>query len=193
MMQKIENHAGVALERLLEQYKESPNFKTVVTQIAAQVQALENTGFDLLQARFPATATGNGLDKLGEVLNVTRDGNNDGEYRSRIYAKIGQYVSIGSPEAIISIFLLLMQADYIVYKEVYPAKVFMTAVGATPVSNVQAIKESLDRAKPAGVSLEYLATVAGRPFVFDGDPDPNGGGFGDLDNPDVGGVLALIL
>lgn len=190
---RIENWDEVSRNRLLEQYKGKANFEKLVSAIAGEIQILEDVTADISLKKLSVSADGAYLNQLGAFLKVYREGDTDDDFRTRIVARIFQYNSMGTPEDMIQIFKLLMRARYVVYREQYPAGVFLTAVDASPLGSTAIIKQSLELAKPAGVSIDYIATLSGQAFSFAEDPDPNGLGFGTLSDPTVGGVMARII
>ena len=110
-----------------------------------------------------------------------------------LLGQIAVNVSKGTPEDMIQVFKLFTSPQYVSLNEIYPANIQLTSVGGTPIGDINAIKNAVRRAAPAGVSIDLFTTSPGNPFVFFSDPDPNGRGFGDLSNPDVGGFLVSIF
>lgn len=193
MVTKIENHVEVALDRLRQQYKGKPKIEGLFQAIIEEIQRLEDALIDLRDGRSIYTAEGAQLDIWGQVLNQDRGGLEDTPYRLVLLGQIAVNVSKGTPEDLIQVFSLFTSPTYVSLNEFYPAAVQLTSVGGTPIGNIDDIKSALRRACPAGVSIDLFTTAPGNPFVFDGDPDPNGRGFEDLDNPGNGGFLVSIF
>lgn len=191
---QINDHIVQALNRVLEQYKESPRLQFMLSTSVQQVQDLEDALIDLLDKTWINTAEGAQLDQLGLLLNVTRGGFSDAVYRTRLNAAIVRYTSSGRPEQVISAIRLLSQADQIILEELFPADIRVTAVGAvSPAGTLEELKAGIKGSMAAGVSYSALVISSATPFVFDGDPYPGGQGFGDVNDPLVGGNFAEIL
>lgn len=193
MIEQINNHSAQALERLLEQYKRAGDFKALLNAINDQIQALEDAAFEMKDGRSIYNAVGAQLDAWGEILNTSRQGLSDDEYRIILLGQVAVNNSKGTPEDLITIFNIFTRSIYVSYNEIWPAAVQLTAVGGNPLGDVNQIKDAIRRACPAGVSIDLFLTAPGVPFVFQGDPDPQGRGFGDLSDPDVGGFFVSIF
>jgi hypothetical protein len=191
---QINEHIAQALNRVLEEYKESPRLLFMLSTSVQQVQDLEDALIDLLDKTWINTAEGEQLDQLGLLLNVTRGGFSDAVYRTRLNAAIVRYTSSGRPEQVISAIRLLSQADQIILEELFPAEIRVTAIGAvSPAGTLDELKAGIKGSMAAAVSYSALIISSDTPFVFDGDPYPNGQGFGDVNDPSVGGNFAEIL
>jgi len=186
-------HVAEALNRLLEQYKDKTRFEALISGLAARTQTLETVFNDLFTDRSLTGASGAQLDGLGEIVDQPRGGLTDEIYRIRLFAKIAQNVSKSTPEDLINIFKLLMQANKIYYYEVYPAAVYMTAIGSNPIGDTSEIIKAVNDSRAGGVAIDLLSTVSENAFSFFEDPDPDGRGFGVLSDPDEGGFFAKLL
>jgi hypothetical protein len=194
MITLITDYFTRAKSRLLSQYQGAAVYEGIIQSIAGSFQEAESVIFDLKDNRSIYNATGVQLDRFGSLLNKPRNGiTDDTEYRSVLLAKAAQNVSKGTPEDVIVVFLLLMQARYVEYVEIYPAKFYMTAVGATPIGSGDTIKAAVNATRAAGSSGDTFSSTPGDPFVFDGDPDPQGAGFGTTDDATVGGYFSTIF
>lgn len=188
----ISNHVQLALDRLLEQYRDKPGIAAVITALAQQSQGEEDMFVDLYDGRWIDNAEGKVLDDVGTIVNQARLGTDDVRYRALIRAKIGQNVSQGDPERIIQIALLLFGATLVHLQEAYPAGYLIAANADIPINLVNLFYEELDKADSAGVRLEHLICFdAEESFAFEGEPGP-ALGFGDSTNPTVGGKLAKV-
>ncbi len=193
MITEITNHKELAKEKLRQQYKNLPLLEGFLDAFVEQIQQLETVFVDLRDDRTIYNAVGANLDAWGRLLNAARNGLNDEEYRLVLLAQVAVNVSKGTPEDIIRVFQLFMNPTYVSYNETYPANIQLTAVGGTPIGDIDSIKDAVKRAAPAGVSLDLFTTAPGNPFVFFGDLDPNGRGFGDVNDPTIGGFLVGIF
>ena len=193
-VEQITNHIEQTLNRVLEQYKESPRLLFMLSTAAAEVQVLEDTLINMINNTWINTAEGEQLNQLGLLLNVTRGGFSDAIYRTRLKAAIVRYTSSGKPEQVISAIKLLSQANQIIVEELYPAEIRVTAIGAvSPAGTLEELKAGIKGSMAAGVSFSALVISSSTPFVFDGDPYPTGAGFGDVFDANVGGNFAELL
>lgn len=190
---EISNHKEVALARLREQYKDLPNLEALLVPMLIQIQELETVFIDLRDKRSIYDSVGAQLDAWGVVLNRARNGLSDSDYRLVLLGEVAVNVSKGTPEDMIQVFRIFTQPTYVSLNEIFPAKLQLTSVGGVPIGSVDDIKDAVRRACPAGVAIDLFTTAPGNPFVFLGDPDPNGRGFGDANDPSVGGFLVSIF
>jgi hypothetical protein len=189
-LNQIKDHQTQALKRLITQYKGAALIEAIIRTGSNQIQGLETAFFDLLNQRALTTSSGQQLDRMGTILNLQRNGLSDDVYRIKLMNKVSQNISEGTPEDLINIYKILMQAESIQYLEIYPASVVMFAVNPNPIGEVSEIRLSLDSAKPAGVEVQALSSTA--PFlVFDEDAD--GEGLSDITTPSLGGHLSEII
>lgn len=193
MVSQIPNHKEIAKDRLRQQYKNLPLLEGFMDAFVEQIQQLEQVYIDLRDDRTIFNAEGVNLDAWGRLLNTPRNGLDDTAYRLILLGQIAVNVSKGTPEDLIQVFRLFTSPTYVSLNESYPANVQLTAVGGAPIGDVDAIKNAIKRAAPAGVSIDLFTTAPGNPFVFLSDPDPNGRGFGDFNDADVGGFLVSIF
>ena len=181
-----------ALARLKQQFKNSDNIKHLVTIFTTEAASLEPVFGDVFDMVSVDTAADAQLDVWGQILNVNRVGQTDSVYRTRIKAAIFRYVSSGKWEEIIQGFSILTNPTYVQAEEIFPAAVSLTAVGVVDPSAINAaeVVNALRQLKPAGVRFTAVIVTSTTPFVFFGDPDPTGLGFGDRFDPLVGGNYA---
>lgn len=189
----ISDHEDINIGRITERFKQTDVEKFTVI-LSKQVQELEQTFYDLLTKRGLDTAEGEQLDKIGEILNTPRAGFNDENYVIRLKAAIIRYNSKGRPEDIISAFSLLTQAEQVIYGEVYPAKIRLTAVNSiNPVGTKDEIRNAMEGAKAAGVGVDIIISTNDTPFVFFGDTYAGGEGFGTVSDANIGGNFAELI
>lgn len=188
---KILDHGQEAVNRLVTQYQDQPLIEGLVRSLANPNQDLEDTFWDLLTLRDLETAVGKQLDGLGEIVGESRKGKNDDDYRIAIKAKIGQNVSKATPQDVISVFILLVNANTAYYMEYPPAEAAIFADVNIEALDNPAILKFMQKVMPAGSRLDYIGWYDnGNAFAFF--DDPNALGFDDLFNADVGGKLATI-
>lgn len=190
---KITDHVQAAKDRLRQMFKGQPGIEGLLDLVDAEIQELENIFFDLMEKRSLYVAEGSVLDGWGVILNTNRNGLLDEDYRLVLLGNVAVNVSRGTPEDLINVFKLFTRPDYVSLLEVYPANLQLLTVGGSPIGSIADIKSAVRRAAPAGVSIDLFTSSEGNPFVFDGDPDPNGLGFGSTDDETLGGFLISIF
>lgn len=189
----IDNHIEQGFNRLITQYKQKPNVEGLISSLVLPLQSLEDSIKFYFENHSIFDATGIHLDSWGTVLVEPRFGLNDSDYRIQLLAKVAQNFSEGTAEDLISMFKTLTRAAYIVYSEIYPAEVSITAVDVDLIGDSARIRSVLDLAKAAGVRITSAIVTAANVFSFDADADPNSKGFGDLNDLSLGGEWASII
>lgn len=188
----ISNHVDQALDRLLEQFKDKEKMASIVTALTNQIQDLENAFDQLFTERVIANADGQVLDDIGTIVGQPRLGFDDVRYRSLLLAKIGENVSQGDIERIISIAKLLIGANLVFLQEYYPAGFGLSASADVPSNLINFFYERLDRVDPAGVRLEALICFDElEGFAFEGGAG-TALGFGDANDVNIGGKFAKL-
>jgi hypothetical protein len=192
MFTKDDDRVNKALQRLSQQFRDKPNMRHLVSIFTSEAADLEEVFWDVYDTTLIDTAEGTQLDVWGEILNVSRAGQNDNIFRTRLKAAIFRYVSSGKWEEVIQGFSILVNPTYVQAAEVFPAAVTMVAVGVTNPAAISAVEivQALRQLKPAGVRFSAVIITSDTPLVFFGDSDPTGRGLGDRLNPAVGGNFA---
>ena len=192
----ILDHLIRARKRVIEQFKELPIFDALLEALMIPVQELEDVFFNMTDQRSIFTGVGYQLDLWGQMLDKPRNGlTDDDEYRVVLLAKVAQNISQGTAADVMRVYQLLMRAQYVQYSEedTVHAAFSLTAINSNPIGDIENIKKAVRSSKMGGVKINLLSSVPGAPFSFADDPDPNGRGFGDLDDPSVGGVMSEII
>ncbi len=183
----ISDHIARAKDRLIEQYKEKPKIEGLLEAIVKPLQELEDLFLALGTERWIDSAIGAQLDVVGKIVGALREvGQNDEDYRLAIKAQIIMNLNQGTPEEIIAAAKFFIGSIFIWYLEVYPAAVDIFSSTVIPEENRAKIRAQLKKFLPAGVSLDSFGQFdEANPFIFSG-----GSGFGDVNDADVGGLLA---
>lgn len=100
---KIESHVSDALNRLISQYREKPNFRKIITKLTERHQALENCFFQMSERLDIQNSEGVQLDNFGGLVGQAREGNDDDIYKVLLRTKIGINISKSIPENLIDI------------------------------------------------------------------------------------------
>ncbi len=157
---EITDHTGDAFKRLLQQYKNKPNLKAIIKIYADRMQELETVFISLYLARSVNDAVGVQLDQVGEIVGIKRPGSligDDEPYRTLIFVKIGQNVSQGEAERIISVAKLLTGSEYVHLLDILNGNVELTiTVDLGSQENVDATYRSLEIVLAAGVRVAAI-------------------------------------
>lgn len=184
----VDDHAEAAVLRMTEALHSSATLNLLVRANAAGIQQVEDAFQQILTLRWIDTASGAQLDMLGRTVGQDRGGRTDDVYRIWLRARVRLNRTRGTPEDLISVFSAIVGGNAtVLLDEQFPAGLALKiGPGATfdPVEGA----ELLRMAKAAGVNaiLETIATDDPTAFAF----DPNGAGFGDATDPNVGGIWA---
>ena len=179
-LEQINDHIIQAENHLISQYKNKTNIDNVIVIFGQQIQELEDMFFDLLLERYLATAIGEQLDMLGDLLNQDRLGLSDDNYRVLLYNKIAEYNSEGAIEDIISIFKIVSGSERVELSELGIAAFALTGFNANPITDTSLIVNSVENAKAAGVKVDHIILTTDIPFGFEETSDALGFGDGEF-------------
>lgn len=192
MIEKIENHISEALEKLIEQYKGSEKINALITSLVSGFQEIEISSCDLYGRLDVLNATGESLDKIGEIVGQKRLGNEDSFYRTLILTRIGINLSNGQPETIIDTFKVLSGASIVHLQEYFDGAIGIYADAELEQEQLQFTLNLLNKVLPSGVRIAHLGTFDPEcQFAFDGDVE-NTQGFGSVNDPNIGGCFAKV-
>jgi hypothetical protein len=215
---KITTHVQDALDRLLEQYKYRPQYVAFFTAFLQHVQKLEDALFPLDQYRQLAFAYGLQLDKLGEIIGQARNGLNDIDYLVLLLGTIAENNSDTTAPSMLTIVQTLFQATNVFIKTPNSSpgvnekplwESFGVGSPQFPTSLYPLIEQLIENAVGACISVGYISSYnANGAFAMAGPQawtrnfppgfTPSVGnpwpyGFGDLNNPYVGGPFAGLV
>lgn len=176
----------------------------LIAALASEFDDFEATLKDVDIAKFVDTATGQRLDRLGEVFDVDREtGESDDRYRIRIQVALRELLSSGTVQEIRSTIAVLLDVDgsEIVIDEPYDVEsaridvgVFESELEARGIS-VSEFDDFVDGIAAAGVGIQMVA-LGTFTYVSEGeDPTVEGAerGYADLAEPETGGTYASLL
>ena len=155
---EITDHTDAALRRLLQNYKNKPNLKSIIEIYADRMQELETVFISLFLARSVNDAVGVQLDQVGEIVGISRPGTLlDEPYRTLIFVKIGQNVSQGEAERIINVAKLLTGSEYVHLLDILNGNIELTITTDLPTQEeVDATYRSLEIVLAAGVRVAAI-------------------------------------
>lgn len=195
----IQNYCSIALGRLAEQFKNKPLLAAIICSFTAEVQQIEYMLIDLLIERSIDGSIGQQLTNVGTIVGEFRPVPNtppDTEYRAAIKAQIGFNYSSGTAENIIAFVKDATNSSFVLFYEVFPAKVYIITNGSlAPAALVADTKEvamggvGVEIASGYGSTLLFaFITEGGLPAI------PTHGGYAEKDYPaTVGGTYTEKL
>jgi len=191
---KITTHIADAKERLIQQYKDKPNFLTLLESCIAQVQNLEDGIYAIFGLLSIENSIGEQLDRIGEIVGQKREGKDDEEYRLFIYARIGINISTGKIEELLFIWRFITKANLIYLMEIFPAGIAIGTSNEIDSNLIDAVFDLLEKVSAAGVAVDHVtAFEEDNAFAFDDSNIGNPGGFGDTEDAGIGGKFAMLM
>jgi hypothetical protein len=175
MINIISDHIQAARDRLITQYKDAPNLIAILDSLTTQIQDLENAYHSLFLGRWIENAEGLVLDDFGTIVGQAREGFDDDFYKILLYVKIGENISQGETERVISIYKIITRATRVMLGERYPAGVDLLSNGTINPITAQFIMNRLQRVVGAGIRVDHIGHFhPTTPFGFLGAPDAAG-------------------
>lgn len=172
-----QDHASLALARLIQVYKNKPNITALFNAMNAHSQYVEDAFQQLYTERSLAVAVGDRLDQLGTIIGLGRLGADDDTYRLRLQAEVKVNRSSGLTEEILEIFGLICAVTTAppggtpLFQWVHEPPAGFTLVINTEVDDTLAafLISILRRARAGGVGgrLQYNGAAYGNRFRFD--------------------------
>jgi hypothetical protein len=172
-------HVTQGLDRVLEQWRDSPRVLALLAILLLRTQAAEDVIWDLYTGVWLDNSVGTQLDNLGAIVGEPRMGRQDDDYRIWVRVRIAINRANGRVYDTLFVAQLAAQSDpspddvIAVYTPEYPAAYRVdftsTSIGAS------VWKAILDQVRPAGVGLVVRVNVdlahalilddSGAPFV----------------------------
>ena len=197
---QVSSHTDELLSRVTSQFVGKENIGKLLKIIGEELDELEEVWFELLTDKSLRTAVGKQLDVVGVILNLTRNGMSDEDYRERLRYQIAINASNGTPDELISLTKVLTNVTTVKLEERFPAEVRLTLGGEFPTqAQVNALRDII----PVTVSpvqilmwggdyddtdLFVLSSIDGG-IIHD---DVEGLGFSTTDDLTEGGVMTSI-
>ena len=163
----VEDHAARAVGLLVSQFDDAEKLRAFVRALVMEAQEVEDAFNDLVNLRWLDTAEGEQLDGLGEILNESRMGRGDTDYRQALRFRIFVNTSEATPETIVSALRLLLDPDLIWYRDLFPAN-FQTFVQVDDTLIDQDFVDLIQSLAPAAVGNVSLTYNTELPFIFSG-------------------------
>jgi len=190
MIAQETSHKAKAVERLIQQYKNSPKLIGIINALGDQAQSAEDGLYTLFGLLDIDTSEGEQLDGIGSIVGIARQGYSDPTYRILIKGKIAENTSTGTAEDIIQIYNILTSGTSSFLGELQPARIFITGNGSIAAGLEQLVETMTKNATAGGVALDYIGFHNGEDaFSFAGG---DGLGFGDVNDAGIGGEFAKV-
>jgi hypothetical protein len=176
----------------------------LIAALASEFDDFEATLEDVDVAKFVDTATGQRLDRLGDVFDVDREtGESDDKYRIRIQVALRELFSSGTVQEIKSAIAVLLDVgeSEVVIDEPYDVEAARIDVGVFESEledrgiSITDFDDFVDGLAAGGVGIETFA-LGTFMYVSEGeDPTVEGAerGYADTAEPETGGTYASLL
>ena len=164
----LDSYAEQIQPKLMQQYKDAPNFNFLLQGECAQGDAEEVALRSIGATRSLANAEGPQLDNIGNLFTESRKGRDDATYRTAIYEKISvrTFATISS---ICEVVKAIYGASYARLYPEYPAGFSLVTDSSVTTAQVEALSGAGIAAKSAGylktMAGEYLTTSAGERLI----------------------------
>ena len=201
----ISTHVQDALNRLTLKYSGKKNLAALLTALVKPHQAIEDALQQVPLARLIDNAQGSALDGLGAIVGASRNNNGDAVYRSLIRGSIGENNSDGTPSTLLAILGAIFQTDAIFAMDANSLGLACSSSGGRLQITYGLGDPGLDPSQilpallaflpsiPAGVHVSSVYTFSKASVFAMAGPQAWGAGFGDVNNPAVGGGLSNLI
>jgi|TARA_A100001518_G_C1227286_1_gene80682 hypothetical protein len=146
------------IEKILYRFKDSKNITDLMVSLLQEVSILEDTFSSLYNNRNIGDAVGVQLDQIGKIVGEARIGRDDDSYRVAISVRTIINKSSGTISDIEEI-LTEVESPYFIQIFMHePASIYIYI--KTPEIPATELKDLIQEALPAGVSLGYIGYCA---------------------------------
>lgn len=172
------------IERNLDQFKELPNWTTLLTALATQLQELENEAYNFISILDIKNQSGETLNRIGKLVGEERPitglaSTDDTYYKLLIYARIAANSSRSRRSDIIAI-ITALGGSGIYMQDIYPATIQINYTGIdNTFLNPTDVLEILESAT-APISINISSYESVDYFGFAGDTLAGGFGIGKI-------------
>ena len=178
----ISDHITRQKEKIISQLKDQPNFEALLTVLLEPLQDLETFINQLWNKVNVDAGQGDVLDLIGRIVDLSRGGYSDTEYRSLLRLKIGTNVSKGNFQPLVNIIKEVTDSTYVEMQEIFPAGVTAVIDGGNLSTELLSL---LELTVSAGIDLNLSSITSFPPFAFEGITEA--GGMGTIHDTNIGG------
>lgn len=197
MYDQILTHSDDAKNRQVWQYKGKENLDKIIEIHAERIQLLENVLYEVLTKRAISTGSGEQLDRLGEFLDVPRDGVSDGVYRINLSSAASKLRKAGQVEILLDTLRAVTEIDDVSLLQVFPASLLMHVFvdDFTDIENQETVNTQMQKVKAAGINLDIGLQLNSSVFRFSDSllGGTAGEGFATTTTSEDGGTFARIF
>lgn len=154
------------ISRLLMFTRQDVNLPLLTRLFATRTEANIAFATDLAESFDIATAEGHRLDIIGTILQVSRLGLTDSQYRRRLQIQIDTLLTSGGTTAsVLSVIETWTGIDTDIYVDVYPAGFIVSA--QVEIDEFDYMASMIELAKPGGVAGSIIMAPAGEALICD--------------------------
>jgi len=200
MILPITDYVDAAQDRAVWQYKNKENWDALTEVHVERIQVLEDVLERLLNERSLTNSVGVQLDRFGADFNVSREGNNDDDFRLKIRIEINLSRSAGQVNVLLFNLARLVEPRAVALQQIFPLFIlmwiFVNDFSEFSVSDLDMINLTMQAIKAAGVGLEVGLQLIGNAFIVS--DNPSGGAAGEgvatlIDGSDGGAFVKSIV
>lgn len=195
---KIDTHVSATLALLPEQFRGDPTINALLEAWCTEIQAVEDAAFQIIDVLHVDLATGDLLDKIGQIVGESREGRGDDLFKVFVKVRILINKSSGTIDELLTIFKLLEPTAAGRITEYAPASFLLdiSDIAIDPLV-VTSYGKILQQAKAATYSgaLQYAFAPAADAFTFSDDTTPSistAQGFSDVSQTTGGKMTGVI-
>lgn len=192
------DHEAEALARIIEQYKQSPNLKSIISEHGKRWSQIDYVIQEIEDAFILESAEGVQLDVIGRILDLPRGLDTDERYRLRLTTRAQHILPEGRNRipTITRIVRILTGDDgrEIRWYESYPCGYALEIADLT-AQEISDLSDFLPLTRPI-VYQAWLVITAADGFVYEdssGSTTVTGNGYGNTLDPAMGGGYANLL
>jgi hypothetical protein len=154
-LKRDDSHVQEALALLTGQFShdtQTPNIRNLVRILAARVQDVENTLWDVIESQLLVKGpTGQALNQLGDLVGEPRNGLGDSAYLLWILVAIRARRSGGRTEDLLAIGALALGLGQVSYTDYYPVRFEIYAPALPDMAWAIPLGQAMSIARPPGV------------------------------------------
>jgi microcompartment protein CcmK/EutM len=168
-LEYIRDHEEISARKLAPPFWGKPFVAWVLLAFMREIQAVEDTFWDILESRTLENADLTRLKVLGKLVGQPRHGFDLEDYRTLIAARAIANVSQGRASDLLAALNIILGAGDYVLVAIGNATLFLSALNPIDATGFAMVEEILPDTRAAGVGLQFLYSSSADVFVW-GDP-----------------------